>query len=197
MKIQQYALLVMIIALWLPLKAAYEPRRYREFIKEALQRLNDSRQLNEEKIRSLERNREYVLKKEQQQRRSPGFRRQLVSVIEGNDAALNGLRAETRLIQEQMDKLTRRLSPAQLLLLTDQKGEEQAVKQAEQEILVDTLQRNAARAQFAQTFFERQAKFNEPQASRDLASLQENWKKRKSILNTQLTQAQAALRPRA
>lgn len=192
MTIQRYLLLSMIV--WLPLKAAYEPRKYTEFIKETLQELNSLKQINDDKIGSLQKNRDYVLKKEHEQRRSPLFKKQLVPIIEGNDTTLSGLLEENRLIQGQIKQLNDALAPAQVLLITDQTSENQALKRANMQISVASLQRNTARAQSAQAFFDRQITSVEPSASQDLRSLQKNWDKKKSILDAKLTKEEAALK---
>ncbi|MBA2306957.1 hypothetical protein H0W26_02390 [Candidatus Dependentiae bacterium] len=187
----QYCLL--LSALWFPLQATYEPGRYRDFIKNAQEELMILQRINEEKIRSLEKNRAYTVKKGHEQP-SLSFKQQIVPIIEGNDATLQGLRTENSLLQEESKRLAQELSPARLALITDTKGEDLALKRAELQASIDSLQRKAARAQFAQAFFEKEKTYHTAQSSPGLNVLQQNWAKKKSALNVQLTREQNALR---
>ena len=186
-----YALLL-LITLSFSFKAAYEPRRYSQFIAQSLEELNVSKQLNEKKIDALNQSRAYMLKKEKQQQ-SPSFKAQLTPALEGNEATRQRLLEENRLIQGAIDRLTQAHANTQLSSIKDQQGEDRALRRVEQQARIDTLQRESARAQRAQAFFERQKSSQDPQFSKSFESLKKEWAKKQKSLSTQLAKEEAAL----
>ncbi|MBA3751319.1 hypothetical protein H0X06_00765 [Candidatus Dependentiae bacterium] len=175
-----------------PLKA-YEAVKYKQLLNQVIKDLNETQKLNTEKMMMLAKDHSYVLRKEQE-RRSPSFTKRVDPIIKGNSSVLEGLTAENRLIQEQIQQFTSKLSPAVLSSLNNEVQETHALRRAQTEASIASLQREIARAQVAQTFFENRKKQSDPAFTQGIDSFQQNWNKKRSKLTSQLLSENSVLR---
>ncbi len=172
---------------------AYEAVKYKQLVSQVIKDLNETQRLNTEKMTLLAKDHSYVLRKEQE-RRSPSFTKRVDPIIKGNSSLLEGLTAENRLLQEQIQEFRSKLSPAALSSLNNEVQEIQALRRAETEASIASLQREIARAQIAQTFFENRKKQSDPAVAQGVDLLQQNWNKKRSKLSSQLISENSILR---
>ena len=185
--------LFFLVGFSVPLKGAYEPSRYTQFIKDSIGRLNSLQESNERKINLLEAHQEHATRRKKEGK-SIALENALVPILSSNRLTLEGLRAENNLLKAERTRLTQELSPARLETLSNADLENSALQKATIEASLEELKKNKARAEFARQFFQQEKNIFGRDLSSNYSSFEQQWAQKATDLNRQISQKVGQLR---